>query len=468
MRTRCMDTLDLAGGKLHLYKRENSSVWQCSTFLAGRNHRKTTKQRDVERAKEIAEEWYLSLRVKHRSGELEGGPTFAEAAEKFLPEYETLTAGERNVQYVKSHGDRLRVHLLPFFGRMPVSRIGPQDAQDYRVRRRTKPKEAEEREALELLKAKEAKEKGLSYKPKKPWTPPANSTLKHEIVTLRLVLKTAQRLGWIKYVPDLTPPYRGSGKISHRAWFSLEEYKQLYNATRERAENPPKPRWTWECEQLHDFVLFMVNTGLRPDEAARLEFRDVEVVEDKATGETILEISVRGKRGVGYCKSMPNAVIPFERLRSRKRAASVTSRASKGGPVSGDESKLVLPGPTDKVFPSLRHHHLNAVLEELDLKKDREGLRRSAYSLRHTYICLRLMEGADIYQIAKNCRTSVEMIEKFYAAHIKNTIDAAAVNIRKDRSDDRPNKRGANAKRAPGAEKSSTRRRPYKSLANAD
>ena len=44
---------------------------------------------------------------------------------------------------------------------------------------------------------------------------------------------------------------------------------------------------------------------------------------------------------------------------------------------------------------------------------------------------MRLMEGADIYQIAKNCRTSVEMIEKFYAAHIKNTLDAAAINVRK-------------------------------------
>jgi hypothetical protein len=32
------------------------------------------------------------------------------------------------------------------------------------------------------------------------------------------------------------------------------------------------------------------------------------------------------------------------------------------------------------------------------------------------------MEGADIYQIAKNCRTSVKMIEKFYAAHIKDTL----------------------------------------------
>ena len=39
------------------------------------------------------------------------------------------------------------------------------------------------------------------------------------------------------------------------------------------------------------------------------------------------------------------------------------------------------------------------------------------------------MEGADIYQIAKNCRTSVEMIEKFYASHIKTRLDAAAINV---------------------------------------
>jgi hypothetical protein len=32
------------------------------------------------------------------------------------------------------------------------------------------------------------------------------------------------------------------------------------------------------------------------------------------------------------------------------------------------------------------------------------------------------MEGADIYQIAKNCRTSVEMIEKHYAIHLKKHV----------------------------------------------
>jgi integrase len=58
---------------------------------------------------------------------------------------------------------------------------------------------------------------------------------------------------------------------------------------------------------------------------------------------------------------------------------------------------------------------------------------RTAYSLRHTYICLRLLEGADIYQIAKNCRTSAEMIEKYYAARIKTNLDAAAINVMKPR-----------------------------------
>jgi integrase len=73
-------------------------------------------------------------------------------------------------------------------------------------------------------------------------------------------------------------------------------------------------------------------------------------------------------------------------------------------------------------------------LERAKLKRDRDEKPRTAYSLRHTYICMRLMEGADIYQIAKNCRTSVEMIEKFYAAHIKSTLDAASINVRRPKS----------------------------------
>ncbi len=67
-------------------------------------------------------------------------------------------------------------------------------------------------------------------------------------------------------------------------------------------------------------------------------------------------------------------------------------------------------------------------MNQENLRVDRDGRPRTAYSLRHTYICLRLLEGADIYQIAKNCRTSVEMIEKYYAAHLKTQLDASAIN----------------------------------------
>ena len=42
---------------------------------------------------------------------------------------------------------------------------------------------------------------------------------------------------------------------------------------------------------------------------------------------------------------------------------------------------------------------------------------------------MRLLEGADIYHIARNCRTSVEMIQKHYAAHIRNMTDTAAINV---------------------------------------
>ena len=420
-----METHDLLGGKVHVYKRENSRFWQCSTYIAERNWRKSTKAESLAHAKEIAEDWYLDLRGKARAGELKGGKIFDRAADQFEHEYEVITQGERSPKHVKNMKDKLRVHLRPFFGKRVLGEITPGLIQDYRVHRMTSRTHPETGEALR----------------------PSRSTLHQEIITLRHVLKTAVRHGWLQSVPDLSPPYKASMKISHRAWFSPQEYKQLYEATRERAANPPKKRWKWECEQLHDFVLFMVNTGLRPDEAGRLEFRDVEIVNDKATDETILEISVRGKRGVGYCKSMPGAVRPFERLKERKRAASAGARESKGGS-AGAARELVLPSPTDRLFPGLRHHHLNAVLEEQKLKTDREGLRRSAYSLRHTYICLRLMEGADIYQIAKNCRTSVEMIEKFYAAHIKNMIDAAAVNVRRERLDSAPTNRAANAKRA--------------------
>ncbi len=188
----------------------------------------------------------------------------------------------------------------------------------------------------------------------------------------------------------------------------------MYEATRQNVRDAKGKPWLWAAEQLHDYVLFLANTGVRPDEANVLQYRDVKIVDDQSTNERILEIEVRGKRGVGYCKSTPNAVRPFERLIKRNA-----------------------PKPEDRVFRVNHKKQFNGILAKLNLKLDRDGNRRTAYSLRHTYICMRLLEGADIYQIAKNCRTSVEMIENYYASHIKTNLDAAAINVRRERPKDK-------------------------------
>jgi integrase len=414
-----MPSHEILGGLVQVYRR-GGRFWHCSASMAGRQYRVTTKEEELPQAKQFAEDWYIGLRGKSRAGLLKKREkTFREAAEVFTDEYEIITEGQRSPKWVEGHKIRLRLHLLPFFSDLGVSEVNAGKVQEYRVYRMTGRKPGEEHVATDAAAP--------------PHKAPSRSTLHDEIGTLRLVLKTAVRKEWLSHLPNLSPPYKTSGKIVHRPWFSPAEYKQLYEATREYARVSQDKYYKWNAEQVHDYVLFMANSGLRPDEAMtkNLEHRDVTIVKDDATGERILEIEVRGKRGVGWCKSMPSAVRPYERLLAR--AKPVSARERKAAEEAGIKLKPKYPEPTDPVFPGNHIKLFNGVLARAKLKLDRDGNRRTAYSLRHTYICMRLMEGADIYQIAKNCRTSVEMIEKFYAAHIKTTLDAASINVMRAR-----------------------------------
>ncbi len=380
----------LLGGNVQLFRRPRSKFWQARASFNGRQITYSTKEESLAKAKDVAEDWFLTLKGKAARGEIKTGKTFKEAAERYIDEFEIVTQGERSPLYVAGHRRRLSLYLIPFFGSKVLGEITSGMIQDYRIHRMKNGRDGK---------------------------PPSRSTLHQELVCFRQALKFANRHGWMPALPDMSAPYRASSKVSHRAWFSPDEYKRLYEAARDRAKNPKKERWRSACEDLLDYILFQVNTGLRPDETKRLQVRDIEIAEDGPDRERILHIAVRGKRGTGWAKSMPGAVLPFKRIKDRHRL-----------------------GPTDLVFPTIQRELFNTLLAELEMKKDREGNARTTYSLRHTYISLRLLEGADIYQVAKNCRTSVEMIEKYYASHIKNMLDAGAINVR--RVQPAPKKRG--------------------------
>jgi len=113
----------------------------------------------------------------------------------------------------------------------------------------------------------------------------------------------------------MSQPYRSSPKISHRAWFSREKYKQLYEVARKRA---PACGIATHGERSSCTTLYCLEStpacGLTPggqDIAslkACLPLRDVTSVNEQDPGKRILETEARGKRGVGYCKSVPGEV----------------------------------------------------------------------------------------------------------------------------------------------------------------
>jgi hypothetical protein len=87
----------------------------------------------------------------------------------------------------------------------------------------------------------------------------------------------------------------------------------------------------------------------------------------------------------------------------------------------GIESFLFLPhienrDRAEKTMRTLFNH----VLEEAKLRRNNADKSRTIYSLRHTAIAMRFLkgEGVDLLFLARNCRTSIEMIDRFYARHL--------------------------------------------------
>jgi hypothetical protein len=71
--------------------------------------------------------------------------------------------------------------------------------------------------------------------------------------------------------------------------------------------------------------------------------------------------------------------------------------------------------------------NFNKVLVATNLKIGELGQARSLYSLRHTAIMFRLLygKGIDLLTLARNARTSVKMIEDFYASNLTAEMNIA-------------------------------------------
>jgi integrase len=100
-------------------------------------------------------------------------------------------------------------------------------------------------------------------------------------------------------------------------------------------------------------------------------------------------------------------------------------------------------GPEDYVFFPEEKNRLRAlntigwlfnwIMNTLGIKDGPHGADRSFYSLRHTAITFRLIFGGniDLLTLARNARTSVEMIEKFYASTLSAEMNISLLHSKR-------------------------------------
>ncbi len=168
-----------------------------------------------------------------------------------------------------------------------------------------------------------------------------------------------------------------------------------------------KPLYRSMPLEMNWLIRFMVYTFLRPGDIRQLKNKHIEIISGKFNYLRLTPPEI--KRHKAPTVSLPQAVNIYKTVLKHHTAQGF------GGP----EDHVFFPEEKNRLRALNTIGWLfNWIMNSLGLKAGPHGADRSFYSLRHTAITFRLIFGGniDLLTLARNARTSVEMIEKFYAS----------------------------------------------------
>jgi integrase len=258
-------------------------------------------------------------------------------------------------------------------------------------------------------------------------------TISQYIIALRKVLRYSLSREYIQKVP-VFPKIKLSS--IPRGGFSIQEYVLLVRKAKELSYAPVECKktthrntrfgiYTSSQKFPHEFawlIRFMVNSFLRPVDIKLIQHQHIQLVRGD---NTYLRISLpETKKHTSKIVTLSAAVTIYENLLKYMR--------SKG--LGSSDDYLFLPEIQDReaaIF--IIGKHFRHLLEVTNLRKGSLGQNRSLYSLRHTAITYRLLygNGIDLLTLARNARTSVEMIERFYASALTPEMNIAMLQSRR-------------------------------------
>jgi len=367
--------------KLVIFQIPASKYWWVRCYFNKRYYKETTSTENKTQAISYAIKFYEKTILSSRNL-IPKTPnvTFENVARQYLREIEEKIVSdskqeERKNRQIKEEYNKLIKDIFPILGQKIIRTITYKDVNDY----------------INTI-----SKRNLSA-----------STKKHHIVLLRKIFKYAQREGVIELIPP-TPTVKIQD--NPRSWFSFKQYGVLKRVTKELIKRGEIVRGHQITNEMRLLITFNVNTFLRISDIKLLKHKHIEIVEGV---DTYLRIQPEvSKTKYNYpVTSMKFAVDIYKDL--------LKFHKDNGNHYSKNDY-LFFPNIKNRNFAlDTMRRQFEKILEVADLKTTSDGQERTLYSLRHSSISFRLIKSdIDIVSLARNARTSSDMIERFYSRFI--------------------------------------------------
>lgn len=341
-----------------------------------------------------------------------------------------------------------RIRTLNLYvGSTQISHVGQADWNRYPIWRqklgkRIKPKKPNQRKGDGDAPNGESQPPLEEAKPQRV----SNWTIRAEMSVFRAVMTYAASKSYIS--ESQIPKGKLHSADERREEFTREEYSALHSKCRGWMRKATRDANKWYREMTYLFMMVMCNTGMRPPEAKNLRWRDVSVTtirkdtkgkenknEEIQIGLTTSDAGkvsdVEGKKDGKKTDEPEQRKIVILNVRGKGKFRRLVAPSSVGGYFERIRAIAKATGPEDYVFTTYKGEQTQTLyaslvkdmLKKTGFLKGPEGTDRSTYSFRHTYATMRLSEGVDVYLLAEQMGTSVQIIEDHYG-HINPVKNA--------------------------------------------
>jgi site-specific recombinase XerD len=237
----------------------------------------------------------------------------------------------------------------------------------------------------------------------------SSATQTHYLVVLRKILKFAIANDLIYKLP-VFPKVHGKLQTSQkRDYLTDEEYESLIRMSEVCASEETVVRGVTITLEMKLLIQFMVNSFIRPSDLRVLKHKHVNI---KKVGkdEWIVLNHPATKTTANEVQAMPATVGIYKqlcelRLKTQKK-------------ISPDEFVFFPQYKIRDTAMSVIGRLFREILERTGITEQTDK-NVTLYSLRHTSIMMRLVKGnVNTLHLARNARTSQQMIDQFYASHL--------------------------------------------------